>query len=122
MAPLFLLEGIDQGFVEFREPLLKGFRWILGKNELGLNMVDHSHSVIWRSIERHVALPRLARLAKAASTSLFGTTPSADNYRGLSINRECRSYELGWALWAFGGRTDFDEILNDSRFDRQQVI
>jgi hypothetical protein len=52
MAPFFPLKGIDQANVEFRELLHKGLRWILRQNELGLDMVNGRHRVIWRSAMR----------------------------------------------------------------------
>lgn len=116
MAPFFLLEGIDQGYPEFREPLLRGFRWVLGHNEVGQNMVDTTHRVIWRSLNRKGSFSRLRRFSRAVVSSNKELNSGIVSGEDLQINRECRCYELGWALYAFGGREDFDEILNDSRF------
>ena len=69
MAPFFLLECIDQGYPEFREPLLKGFRWVLGQNEAGQSMVDTTHRVIWRSLNRKGHFSRLRRFSKALVSS-----------------------------------------------------
>ncbi len=116
MAPFFLLEAIDQGYSEFREPLVKGFRWILGDNELGQHMVERTHHVIWRSIKRQGNFEKLTRVARAAGVRYTGLKSTVEIRNALRINHECRSYELGWALWAFSGRHDFDEILNDPCF------
>ena len=116
MAPFFLLEGIDQGYVEFREPLLRGFRWVLGQNEVGQNMVDATHRVIWRSVIRKDPFSKLTRFARAIRLSNKDSNSSIVTGKDLLVNSECRSYELGWALWAFGGREDFDEILNNACF------
>jgi hypothetical protein len=116
MAPIFLLEAIDQGYIEFREPLQNGFRWVLGHNELGQSMVDGSHYVIWRSLVRQEPFGKLGRYVRAASTKYTGLRTGIEKGEALQINRECRSYELGWALFAFAGRRDFDEILNNPSF------
>ncbi len=117
MAPFFLLEAIDQGYPEFREPLLSGFRWVLGGNELGVSMVAGEQRIIWRSAVRRQALPKLSRSARAAGVALLGgSRRPMTSGRGLLINHECRSYELAWGLWAFGGRSDFSEILDHESF------
>jgi hypothetical protein len=116
MAPLFLLEAIDQGYAEFREPLVKGFRWILGHNELQTSLVDRDRRIIWRSAVRREPLARMTRFARSVGVTYAGFHSGILNGDSLRINRECRSYELGWALWAFAGRQDFDEILKDPCF------
>jgi hypothetical protein len=116
MAPLFLLEAIDHGYVEFREPLLKGFRWVLGHNELERSMTDNSHHVIWRSVVRREPLGRLGRYSRIIGTNYGGLRARIQRREALQVNKECRSYELGWALFAFAGRDDFSEILDDSLF------
>lgn len=116
MAPFFLLEAIDQGYDEFRDPLVKGFRWILGNNELRQSMVDGQHHVIWRSVMRHGPASRLARFGRALGMTHSGRGSGIAEMDSLRINTECRSYELGWALWAFAGRHAFDNILNDPSF------
>lgn len=117
MAPFFLLEAIDQGYEEFRKPLAKGFRWILGQNELSKNMIETDHKIIWRSVVRRTASSRFARFVKAVGVFRSRFCAGTGRPDSLNINRECRSYELGWALWAFAGRNDFDELLNDPCFD-----
>jgi hypothetical protein len=116
MAPFFLLEAIDHGYAEFREPLLKGFRWVLGRNEVEQSMVDRTHRVIWRSVSRRKVSAKLTRFARAIGSSTLGLNYRTVSSKDLLVNSECRSYELGWGLWAFGGREDFNEILNDASF------
>jgi hypothetical protein len=120
MAPLFLLAGLDAGERDFREPLKKGFAWILGSNEVGQGMVDKERGVIWRSVERSGAFGRVAR-GLSAVWPARGPARTAARPRNLRLNTECRSYELGWGLWAFAGREDFDEILDDPSFSRPSV-
>jgi len=115
MAPLFLLAGLDLGHSEFREPLVRGFKWILRTNEAGAKMVCPERQVIWRSVERSRRSARLVRALSAILPARGGAHIATDS-QGLRLNTECRSYELGWGLWAFAGREDFDEILNDPAF------
>ena len=116
MAPFFLLEAFDQGYYEFKEPLLRGFRWVFGENELRLGMVDNTHHVIWRSVTRREHFAKLGRLARAIGVTYAGLSSGIEVHDMLCINKECRSYELGWALWAFAGRRGFDEMLNNPVF------
>ena len=118
MAPFFLLEAIDQGYIEFRDPLVRGFRWVLGENELRQSMVDSQHHVIWRSAIRRETMSRLTRFGRALGVAYVGLPSGIAGMESLRINTECRSYELGWALWAFAGRREFDDILNDASFAR----
>ena len=115
MAPFFLLEAIDQGYSEFSEPLVRGFRWILGNNELHSSLVSREHRVVWRSVCRKHRFEKGLRMLRALAARTGYTDRSADPER-IAINRECRSYELGWSLWAFGSRTDFRELLDDTAF------
>lgn len=115
MAPMFLLRALDLGYEEFREPLLKGFRWILRTNEAGGRMVDPERRLVWRSVEGGGAFGRLGR-ALSALWPVGQTQATVDDGRRLHVNTECRSYELGWGLWAFAGRADFAEILDDGAF------
>jgi hypothetical protein len=121
MAPMFLLAGIDLGHMEFREPLVKGFGWILRANEVGVRMVCSERQIIWRSVERSRRFSKLSRGISAfwPASRNAGTARSS---RDLRLNTECRSYELGWGLWAFAGREDFDEILDDPAFTSQDTI
>jgi hypothetical protein len=116
MAPFFLLEAIDQGYAEFREPLEKGFCWIFGNNELQKSMVAQEHRIIWRSAVRREAFSTAARFTRSFGIVRAGKKASIQEREKLLVNNECRSYELGWALWSFAGRHDFDKILNNSVF------
>ncbi len=116
MAPFFLLEAFDQGYEEFKQPLVKGFRWVLGENELGQKMVSKTERLIWRSAFRREPLGKLVRFGRALGVSYAGLKSGIVSENTLRMNRECRSYELGWALWAFSGRDDFHDILAEPCF------
>ncbi len=113
MAPFFLLEAIDQGHGDLRGPLELGFRWVLGQNELGSSMVDPHLRLIWRSVTRSAGQGRLARFAGALRASVTRRRSAAAR---VEVNRECRSYELAWGLYAFAGRRDFPDIMDHHAF------
>jgi hypothetical protein len=115
MAPFFLLEAIDQGYCEFIEPLRRGFRWILGNNELDSSLVSREHCVVWRSLCRNHRFEKGARMLRAF-VSRTGYRDGPAGPERVTVDRECRSYELGWSLWAFGSRIDFRELLDDGAF------
>ena len=116
MAPLFLLAAIDQGYDEFRAPLTRGFDWILGRNEFTQSMVSTEHSLVWRSAVRNGPMEKGIRFARGLAAKYAGYRSQPIPGEALHLNRECRSYELGWALWAFAGRDDFDLLLKHVAF------
>ena len=63
-------------------------------------------------------MSRLTRFGRALGVAYVGLPSGIAGMESLRINTECRSYELGWALWAFAGRREFDDILNDASFAR----
>jgi hypothetical protein len=98
MAPLALFAVADVTGEDFKDSIYKGLSWI-SNNELGMDFVDHSNDVIWRSIY----LGRPYAYIDSALRSLRignGYAPSGQ----LSVKYECRPYELGWLLYAFAGR------------------
>jgi len=96
MAPMALFAAQDACGADFREQIYKGLGWIGGANELQQDLEDKSASVIWRCI------------SPQTSTSLFGRVSvlmgEERTTETLRILHECRPYELGWLLYAFGGR------------------
>lgn len=115
-APFFLTEAIDQGFAEFKEPLLRGFRWVLGQNELGHCMVEPRYQVVWRSIIRKEPNATIVKaLRRVLSTYVGGQSrPKAPD--SLKIDRQCWSFEMALPLYVFSGRTDLPEILDAAPF------
>lgn len=116
MAPFFLLEAIDQGHEEFRAPLIKGFRWILGDNELNQRLVSPEHSIVWRSLKRKDRFEKARRFCRGITAKCSAANGTLLRGADVQLNYECRSYELGWALWAFAQRRDFNDLLDDPAF------
>jgi hypothetical protein len=105
MAMLFLLPALDSG-VDVQNAIKASVAWNFGRNQLGESLVVEAPFHVYRSIERADRLPRATRyvrtLARAAAARPAGLVPNG----GLRINRECRSYHLGWILHAWAGRED----------------
>ena len=97
-APFFLIEAIDMGYEELREPLLKGFNWILGQNELGKSMVSNTHNVVWRNVVRRSLNLKPMKIARGAGVTWFGLNPGPLEDSFLRINRECWSFEMALPL------------------------
>lgn len=102
MAPLALkgLSEISTG--DYRLEIMRGLQWLFGENPLGFRFVDEAHSVIWRSMKRRSPLAKAIYLNKVASfVGPTGWISTLDHPSLLTIDRECRPYELGWLLFAF---------------------
>jgi hypothetical protein len=99
MAMLFLHPALDLGFAGVPEAIERSFAWTLGENELGLPMYVDDPFFAYRSIERVERAPRLRRYSR----SFLGgaAAPAAARVR---LNAECRSYHLGWLLYAWSAR------------------
>lgn len=114
-APFILLEAIDMGYNEFREPLIKGFRWILGQNELSQSMVEPGHQIIWRRMIRTGINFKQVKMLRGMIVAHAGLKPTIG--RGIKIDHQCWSFEMALPLCVLGNRPDFNEILNDSQFN-----
>ena len=96
VAMLFLFGAEDDGVPGAGEAIERSLRWNLGANELGAAMVRSEPCPwIYRAIERDERWPRARRYVRTLSP------PPGDRAPRLRINRECRSYHLGWVLYAW---------------------
>lgn len=100
MGPMALLELGEAIYSDFSPWIYKGLQWI-EDNELGIDMQDDSGNVVWQCIER-AAVWRYWNLA----VSLFLGRRERESHKGLRPVFECRPYELGWLLYAFGDQTN----------------
>lgn len=101
MAPMALFKVSEAAGVDFSAPIRKGLEWIGGQNDLRYDMRDPASRVIWRNF----FLPRPRRYAR----QFLGRArrPETTPITQLAVNHECRSYELGWALYGLAGRPLF---------------
>ena len=99
MAMLFLFPAEDCGIPHVTEAIGRSLRWNFGHNELNAKMVHtNPYPWIYRAIERSERWPRARRYLRA-----LGSAPIVlpTRSRSIRINPECRSYHLGWVLYAW---------------------
>ena len=106
MAMLFLLPALDDGLVDVESAIARSLAWSLGDNELGEPMYGRDRFFAYRSIRRDQLLFRERRFARSLARALVDRPGSLTGRRGVAVNRECRSYHLGWILYAWAGRAD----------------
>jgi hypothetical protein len=117
MAPALLKHAIKRGVLGAREALARGFRWVLGDNELGVAMLRPEASVMARSQARKGwASRRDVRIARASFNAVTGRQAQLAGRGEITITPEVRSYELGWTLWSFGDDSDFPELTHHEAF------
>jgi hypothetical protein len=106
MAMLFLLPALDDGMNGVRRAVNRSFAWALGRNELGVPMLWSEPYFAYRSVERTDMFPRLQRYLRATCNVALGQQDGPAHGTGVRLNPECRSYHLGWILYAWAGRSD----------------
>jgi hypothetical protein len=106
MAMLFLFPLLDRGVPGAQEAIRRSWAWLLGDNELGRPMLRAQPFFIDRSIRRAQppGLERPLRYATGAARFLTGTSARPADPSRLTVLEECRSYHLGWILYAWTGR------------------
>ena len=122
MAPAFL-ECAERCDVNgSRDALVKGFKWVLGDNQLQIPMLIHDLQLSIRSQVRKMELQTNKRRMIRALGNAYALRPSGlidpDN---IVCRLECRSYELGWILWSFGQRSDLYELTHNLAFMKVRV-
>jgi hypothetical protein len=102
MAMLFLFPAERLGIAGVPDAIERSFRWNFGHNELGVSLVRADPCPwIYRSIERSERWPRARRYLRGIGPA---TTRYPPRSRHVRLNRECRSYHLGWVLYAWSAR------------------
>lgn len=96
MAPMCLQVLGETTGQDYSRWIFKGVEWIQ-KNELSFDMEDDDINVVWRCI----APSKATRGLRVGANLLLGRE-DAESSDGLSVLYECRPYELGWMLYAFG--------------------
>jgi hypothetical protein len=108
MAFLGLAPLQDLGAGDYAEALWRGLRWVDGANELGTSLVDRDHALVVRCIQRVGSRadgpsglsPEMLRATQLASWGLRQAAGTHADPARLEVLRECRSYHLGWLLYA----------------------
>lgn len=119
MAPA-LLEWAERYQVRgARSALIKGFSWVLGKNQLRRSMLVPDLGLTIRSqVRKQELTTRAPRMLRAIRNAYSGRESGLIENSGVGLRLECRSYELGWILWSFGQRDDVLELTHNSAFGR----
>ncbi len=112
MSILFLLPARDLGLVEADQAIIKSYRWLFGYNNKGFKMINENPFFIYRSVKKKGKFERVKRLICSYYLSLLNTNANLENKHNLVINKECRSYELGWVLYSWAGCKDYREFTN----------
>jgi hypothetical protein len=103
MAMLFLHPALDRGAPRAAEAIARSVAWVHGENEVATPMIRREPILAYRSLERRDRIPRLRRYVRA----LGGARDQREWKRAtVRINRECRSYHLGWILYAWSSRAE----------------
>jgi len=117
MAPAFLECAERHGVSEAREALIRGFKWVLGDNQLRRSMLVPDLQLTIRSQVREKELRTSAlRMVRAVRNAYLRRPADLIDPAGISVRLECRSYELGWILWSFGRRSDLRQLTHDPAF------
>jgi len=102
MAMLFLFPALEIGIDGIQPAIDRSLSWAFGANELGIPMYQNDPFVAHRSIERDERYSRLRRYVRSVARSPK-MTPATTGASRLRLNPECRSYHLGWMLFAWSG-------------------
>lgn len=117
MAPAFLECAEQNGVTEARAALIKGFRWVLGDNQLGRSMLVPDLNLTIRSqVRKHELHFNKKRALRAVTNMALRRSSTLVKPADVTLRLECRSYELGWILWSFGSRNDFPELTGHRMF------
>ena len=95
-APVALLALGEATGQSFHEPISKGLSWIVGTNELGIDLRNLDRGLIWDSIgpKRHIT-----NIWEAALSFMnISRRPQQDR---VKIRYEARPDHFGWLLYAF---------------------
>ena len=119
MAMLFLLPAERCGIAGVLEAMDRSVKWNFGHNELSTRMVQSKpYPWVYRSIQRDERSPRARRYLRSLG-------PVARRYparsRRVCINRECRSYHLGWVLYTWSNATVIPPISIPCTWSSQDV-
>lgn len=103
MAMLFLLPALDAGEPGVAEGIDRSLAWCFGENELGAEFYRSAPFSAARSIERPEGERRLQRYLRFLA---YTVTRRSGGFgaRNTRVNEECRSYHLGWILFAWAER------------------
>jgi hypothetical protein len=100
MSILFLRPALAKGLPGVASAIERSIRWVHGENELGLRFyLEEPFFFAHRALEREERLTKARRYGRWLTRRQDAAAPPGQ----LRVNRECRSYHLGWLLYAWSG-------------------
>ena len=117
MAPAFLELAERYGVPKARDALIRGFKWVLGDNQLARPMLVPALYLSIRSqVRRRELHTKRLRMLRTIHNTLLKRDADLVEPVNLQLRLECRSYELGWLLWSFGRRSDLPQLTHNQIF------
>jgi len=98
IAPMALLALAEPTGQNFDDAICSGLSWVTGVNELGVDLRDRQHGIIWDSIEPR---SRITNFWEHALNFMHNSRKSRDE--NLRIRFEARPDHFGWLLYALTG-------------------
>ncbi|PPQ31318.1 hypothetical protein CCR94_09555 [Rhodoblastus sphagnicola] len=121
MAPALLEWAERHDVAGATEALVRGFRWVLGDNQLGCSMLTPDGLTIRSQIREGERETKAPRMLRAVANMALGRSSRLIDSSGVALRLECRSYELGWILWSFGRRADLPQLTDHAAFKAPQA-
>lgn len=110
MAPMVLLDLLEAGGDDHRESIARGLGWLETHPEVVEELIADRWGLVWRKVGRRERA-KAARALNAVSSAVHPTlrAPGLDRVLpAVSVDHECRPYELGWLLYAWLPGGDHD--------------
>lgn len=104
MAPMALFELAEVGGDDFTDAVGRGVGWLTAHPECVEPLIAADLGVVWRKVGRR-EVAKASRILGAVSTSIKPGlhVPGLDRVMPPGrVDYECRPYELGWLLYAWG--------------------
>ena len=83
---------------DFDDAICRGLAWVAGANELGVDLRDCRHGIIWDSIEPR---SRITNFCEHALELMQSSSKSREE--NLRVRFEARPDHFGWLLYALTG-------------------
>jgi hypothetical protein len=106
MAPMVLRELADAGGDDHTDAVTLGLDWLDTHPEVLDELISERRAQVWRKVGRHEPAKAARKLQAVTSSVRPGwRVPGLDAVLPPNrIDHECRPYELGWLIYAWGAR------------------